>query len=242
MVLVFAEKESASEINGFCSIAFCSYLERQDYTYIEGIAIKEGSQNSRVGSSILKEVQKGKNSLMIARTQNPALLASFFRVFRRTTPIPFQPTEEESEISARIALELKIGNYDRTKCVGKAVYNGRLGNLDPSKSPTQLEKRVQKFIDPENGDCMIITGSILRNSTLYVENRGQSHYCPFDCRFYKSEDDLDSKCLSCDQGYIEQEGASIETSCYNFTRRHTFLPNPKQHNETKREWGSLWQN
>lgn len=238
---MFIKEEFTSEIET-CSVAFCSYTERENYTYIEGIAVKEGSQSSGIGSYILKEVQNGKKSIMVARTQNPALLASFFRVFRRTTPIPFQPTETESKISERIALELQISNYDKLKCVGRSVYKGRLRNFDSSRSPTQLEKRVQKFIDPENGDCMIITGSMLRRNALHIGNKSQSYYCPFDCRFYKSEEDLDSKCLSCDQGYTEEEGVSIETSCYNFTRRHAFLPNPEQHNETKREGGPLWQN
>lgn len=145
-------------------IAFVSYrIVDGEIIYFSGVVIAPLYQGKGIASDIMRLVtEEAKVKWVAARTQNPAMRESLRKAFKVISPklSGEKPPENHRSQGEKIALMLKMSNYDKDAMIGRGTYGKSLYGKDeyPKLDDMVLNSAFRRMVRAEEGDSMIIIG------------------------------------------------------------------------------------
>jgi hypothetical protein len=99
----------------------------------------------------------GGEEVLLMRTQNPIVMASFFRLCRRHGYRAFGPT---SDAIPRVVRDALIERFGDDELVHRAAYPGRVSPREMAR--TKRTAQLMELIDPDRGDACVFS-AVLRS-------------------------------------------------------------------------------
>lgn len=154
LVLVFDVSEPVPSLSweDYKGLAFLVYDKFGDIFYLSGVAIQPSLQGKHLCGPLIKCVLSG-SSYIVARTQNPAMVAVLDRLFGPVAPVTSRPDKELMSIASFLAVKLAMKNYDHERMLCRRIYSGRLGKA--GNAAPEIVNGLNRLIDADAGDAVL---------------------------------------------------------------------------------------